>query len=105
MFGNILDNAIEAVYKLKNNEKRQINIVIKNVYSLISITVENYYEGNIVLDKNGLPITTKDNKDFHGFGMKSIKMIVDKYHGDMNITKRNDIFSLNILFASNKIEN
>ena len=50
-------------------------------------------------------ITTKDNKDFHGFGMKSIKMIVDKYHGDMNITKRNDIFSLNILFASNKIEN
>ena len=105
LFGNILDNAIEAVYKLKNNEKRQINIVIKNVYSLISITVENYYEGDIVLDKNGLPITTKDNKDFHGFGMKSIKMIVDKYHGDMNITKRNDIFSLNILFTSNKIEN
>ncbi len=106
LFGNAIDNAVEAVMKIQDSNKRQINLIVRNVYSLVSINIENYYTGELIIGKDNLPITTKSNKDYHGFGMKSIKMIVDKYHGDLKITKREDIFSLAILFPSQeKVDN
>ena len=106
LFGNAIDNAVEAVMKIQDSNKRQINLIVRNVYSLVSISIENYYTGELIIGKDNLPVTTKSNKDYHGFGMKSIKMIVDKYHGDLKITKREDIFSLAILFPSQeKIDN
>ncbi len=104
LFGNALDNAIEAVQKIKNPKKRQINLIVKSVHSLVSISIENYFEGTIKFDKNGLPITIKKDKSYHGFGMKSIKMVVEKYQGDMKLLTRGDIFSLNILFPSKQVE-
>ena len=50
------------------------------------------------MDSDGLPKTTKSNKDYHGFGTKSIKMIVNKYRGDLKITTKKNIFTLSILF-------
>lgn len=81
-------------------KKRSINLIVRNVHSFISITIENYYVGEIFLDSNGLPKTTKNNKDYHGFGTKSIKMIVNKYSGDLKITTKKNIFTLAILFQS-----
>ena len=40
--------------------------------------LENYYNGSLRFSSIGLPITTKENTDYHGFGMLSIKMIVEK---------------------------
>ena len=100
LFGNAIDNAIEAVMKINDPEKRSINLIVRNVHSFISITIENYYVGEIFLDSNGLPKTTKSNKDYHGFGTKSIKMIVNKYNGDLKITTKKNIFTLAILFQS-----
>ena len=102
LFGNAIDNAIEAVVKINDKEKRSINLIIRNVYSFITITIENYYKGEIELNSDGLPITTKDNKDYHGFGMKSIKLLVDKYNGDLKITTKKNIFTLSILFSIEK---
>lgn len=96
LFGNLLDNAIEAVSKISDFEKRHINLVVKKVSSFISISIDNYYEGNIYIQKNGLPQTTKD-KDYHGYGMKSVQIIVQKYDGDLSIETKNQIFSLSIL--------
>ena len=73
----------------------------KGLYG-ISINVNNFFEGHIKLNKDGLPITTKENKDYHGFGMKSIKMIVDKYSGDVSIVIKEDIFNLNIFIPIKK---
>lgn len=102
LFGNALDNAIEAVSKIDNKEKRYIGFTVYNHNDMISINVNNFYSGEISLDKDGLPITTKDNKDYHGFGMKSIKMIVDKYHGDVSIVTKDNIFNLNIFIPIKK---
>lgn len=98
LFGNAIDNAIEAVVKINDPDKRNINLIVRNVHSFVSITIENYYTGNIVLNADGLPKNTKSNKDYHGFGTKSIKMIVNKYHGDLKITTKKNIFTLAILF-------
>ena len=98
LFGNMIDNAIEAVSKIDNAEKRNINLIVRNIKNYVSIAVENFYEGKINLDNNGLPITTKNNTDYHGYGFKSIKMIVEKYNGDFKISIGEEIFSVYILF-------
>ena len=98
LFGNALDNSIEAVSKINDYDKRRINLIVKNMMSFVSINIENYFEGHIELDKHGIPKTTKNNVQYHGFGMKSIKLIINKYHGDLKIVTDGDIFSLCILF-------
>lgn len=79
-------------------DKRYISLIVKNINSFISISVDNYYDGYIVLGENGLPLTTKKDKDYHGFGMKSIQLVVNKYDGDLNVNVANNVFSLSIIF-------
>lgn len=98
LFGNIVDNAMEAVTKIEDEAKREISITVKNVNSFISIEVENYYSGEMQLDETGMPVTTKKNKNYHGYGLKSVSVIVEKYGGDLKISVDSHIFSLYILF-------
>lgn len=98
LFGNLTDNAIEAVSKIEDEEKRCIGVNVHSVEGFITITVKNYFSGTVEFSKDGLPVTTKKDTDFHGFGIKSIKMIVDKYNGDLSIVVENNIFKINILF-------
>ena len=98
LFGNIVDNAMEAVTKIEDEAKREISITVKNVNSFISIEVENYYSGEMQLDETGMPVTTKKNKNYHGYVLKSVSVIVEKYGGDLKISVDSHIFSLYILF-------
>ena len=97
LFGNIIDNAIEAVVQIDEMEKRIINVIVKSKGDLILLQSENFYTGELTFE-NGLPITTKNDKNYHGFGMQSIRMIVEKYNGTMTTFASNNIFHLNILF-------
>ena len=102
LFGNAIDNAIEAVCKIDDIRKRNISVVVRNIHTFVSINIENYYEGNITLDENNLPISTKSDSNYHGFGTKSIDFIVKKYNGSLEISLDNNIFSLAILFSISK---
>ena len=64
---------------------------------MTSINVKNFYDGKIEFNKEGIPDSTKLDKDFHGFGLKSIAMIVEKYGGSLSIVAHDEIFNLNIL--------
>jgi sensor histidine kinase regulating citrate/malate metabolism len=105
LFGNLTDNALEAVAKIANKEKRIINIIVKMVDNMLIIQEENYYDGNINFDDDGLPITSKEDKDYHGFGIQSIKLLVEKYHGVLTTFVNDDVFHLNILFNLHNIQN
>ena len=94
LFGNALDNAMEAVMKLKA-EERFINLLLYEKAGLIFIQIENYFQGEIQMEE-GLPVTTKTEKAYHGFGVKSIVEIVEKYHGFVTIETENQIFLLRI---------
>ena len=96
LLGNILDNAIEAVMKIKNKDKRLISLVISKKKGVSIIQTYNYYVGDIVVE-NGLPITNKDKKEVHGFGLKSIRYIVDLYRGNVSFNIEKDIFNLQII--------
>lgn len=95
LFANALDNSITAVLKLEDVDKRVITISVKNALGLVAIHIDNYYDDELQFD-GGLPLTTKSDKNYHGYGLKSIKMTVEKYGGFMTINTEDGIFKLNI---------
>lgn len=97
LFGNALDNAIEAVLKVPDGDNRIIGLKIHAVGKLITINVKNTFRGEIEYDENGFPKTTKENAAYHGYGIKSIRYIVEKYDGNLSIVARDGNFNLNIL--------
>ncbi|MCC8065334.1 MAG: ATP-binding protein, partial [Clostridiales bacterium] len=64
--------------------------------ALLMIRVRNYCQGKVSLE-DGLPATSKANKQDHGFGLKSIRSTAEKYGGDIAIQSTDHIFSLQIL--------
>ena len=96
LFGNIVDNAMEAVSVLPP-EKRVISLHVKSADTLVSVNANNWYKNDLEFE-GGLPLTTKKDKEFHGFGMQSIRYITEKYCGNMQINADGGIFNLNILF-------
>jgi hypothetical protein len=96
LFGNILDNAIESVNSIMDKEKRLIHLTVASQKQFLRIRVENCYEG-VLKFKNGLPVTTKEDKDNHGYGLKSISNTVKKYGGSVTIDAKNGWFEVRIL--------
>lgn len=97
LFGNILDNAIEAVEQLDDQEKRLISLAVHAKDHFLHVSQENYYSGELVMER-GLPMTTKQDKRFHGFGMQSIRMLTEKYGGDLRLRASGGMYRLSILF-------
>ena len=95
LFGNVLDNAIEATEKVEIG-KRTIGLNINKKGKLILIYIYNSYDGNVLVENNKFITTKKDNQN-HGFGLKSIDKIVKKYNGDIKISTNNNIFEINII--------
>ena len=96
LFGNILDNAIEASVKLDDKDKKVISLNIKENAGFIYIEENNYYTGEIK-KVDGQFVTSKEDTNHHGFGIKSIKHIIKKYNGVATLNTENNIFSLRIL--------
>lgn len=96
ILGNALDNAIAAVLELQDERKRIINVRIIKQESLIMIQVQNYYDKELKFT-DGIPETTRKNKSEHGYGMKSIRYMAEKYNGTMTVNVRDSIFTLQIL--------
>jgi sensor histidine kinase regulating citrate/malate metabolism len=96
LFGNALDNAIEAVSDLADPEQRLIHLSVSAQRAFLLIRVENYYEGALRF-QDGLPLSTKGDEDFHGYGVKSIRYIAQQYGGSMSITSQHNWFDLKVL--------
>lgn len=99
IFGNIFDNAVEAVLKLDAVEKRIICITGTQMDSFVNIRIENYFDQELGF-QDGLPVTTKPDKAYHGFGLKSVRHLVNKYNGEVAITTLDDIFAVNIMIPT-----
>ena len=102
LFGNILDNAIEASLKIEDKSKRVISLVLEKQAEFISINCLNYYKDEIVIENNNIVTSKKENKELHGYGLKSIQLICNKYNGNLKIEAKNNIFELNILLLKAK---
>lgn len=96
IFGNALDNAIECEKKIAEKEKRMIHVSVFVQQAFLIIRFENYCEGELTFDRN-LPVTTKKQAEFHGYGLKSLRHTVHKYGGEVDIDVEDNWFNLKIL--------
>lgn len=96
IFGNALDNAIEYELTIPDKEKRMIRMNVLAQKGFLVIRVENYFDGVLHLN-GGIPPTTKQDQDYHGFGIKSIRYTAEKYGGSMKLSTQESWFRLNLL--------
>ena len=98
LFGNAIDNAIESVMKAPA-DRRIISLRVTSQGNMISIHLENYCPQPPEF-QSGDPVTTKADKDNHGFGVKSIRYLVGKYHGNVAFLAEYDMFVLDIMIPA-----
>ena len=96
IFGNALDNAIESLVQRKEEGEKTIHLAISKRKEFVFIRLENPC-GSLSEGVQKNLITTKKDREFHGFGLKSIEYTVQKYRGSMQMEVKNGLFCLHIL--------
>lgn len=96
IFGNALDNAIECELKIADKEKRLIHVTVSKQKQFLILRFENYYEEALKYQEGRL-VTTKKDKENHGYGLKSIRYTVNKYDGAVSIDTQENWFELKVL--------
>lgn len=93
LFNNALSNAVEAVKKLENPEKRVISLSVRKTGGHAEIELTNFFDGTTVQSGG----TTKQDAHRHGFGTMSMRYIAEEYGGSISIQTQKDIFTLMIV--------
>lgn len=96
LLGNALDNAIESSRATSDPDRRVIRVAVRQNHGAVFFQVENFYEGELSM-ADGLPRTTKDDAQNHGFGLRSIRAIAQRYGGTMDVEAEKGRFLLTIL--------
>lgn len=89
LFCNLLDNALEAA-EHNPDSFIEVSAYKREKTPFTVITVVNSSRKNPFDESSGILNTTKANKHKHGFGIKSIRKIVAKYHGNMQMYYNQD---------------
>lgn len=92
LFGNALDNAIEASEKLPR-ERRLVTLKTSRVRDMLLIVVEN----NRLEQELGQRRTSKNDAFLHGFGLENMAKVVEKHDGQMLSKGEGEVFRLKIL--------
>ena len=85
LFSNLLENATNYEIRVKDKEKRKILLKVYSWNSFIKIHCENYYTDNVFEEE-------KKNEHYHGFGIQSMKTIIEKYNGRYLSTIKKSFF-------------
>ena len=93
---SVLDNAIECELTIQDKKKRLIHLAVYAKRDFLVIQCGNYCEDTPEF-QDGLPVSTKGDGAYHGFGVKSIRRAAEKYGGTMTIHTRDSWFELNIV--------
>lgn len=99
LFGNILDNAVEACERLQHNElccnqQQFVNIQARVVKKCFLLEVKNSTD---IADKYKIGCTNKKNPEKHGIGLLNISDVVHRYNGVMNIEVQKGVFIISVL--------
>lgn len=89
ILGNLLDNSITAAEKVKDDPF--IKVEVSYSKGMLFISIENAYCGKII-EINGYLLTTKNNKEHHGYGLNNVKKVLEAYHGMVEFGHTKNIF-------------
>lgn len=90
ILGNLLDNALEAAEKAPAH-LRFMNLTIRRINAMLIIKVENGY-GDAPTQENGNLLTSKMDKVFHGWGLKSVQTVAEHYDGAIHTEYADGVF-------------
>ncbi len=96
-FGNALDNAIECLKDVCDDDKKIINLNVSKYNSMGRVCIENYVETEPTIVE-GIPRTIKKDTQNHGFGVKSMKYLFEKYNGELRVCVKDHTFILEGVF-------
>lgn len=99
LFGNALENAIEATEQLTDTAQKQIVLTVRPVEGFCSVHLQNYTKEPLRLE-NGLPVTSKQDRLNHGFGTRSMQLLVEKYGGELTFQQEADVVNIYMLLPS-----
>ena len=95
LLGNMLDNAIEAA-KQCPSEKSLIEVKITSSDEKLIIQVTNSIKCSVLKENSELK-STKQNPSEHGFGVKSIRLIAQKYFGSAKYFEEDNTLSCRVI--------
>lgn len=98
-FGNALENAVEALADEPDESKRLLDLLVAKKGAVVVAEIENACPVPPEFH-HGMPRTTKGDGTVHGFGMKSIRYIVEKYGGDLFVSYDGGFFLLRAVFPA-----
>lgn len=96
IFGNALDNAIEASEKLPE-EQRLITLKTGRLRDMLFIVVENNAFSSGAASAEMPEGTTKQDAFMHGFGLSNIRKAVERYEGQCIVKAEAGVFTLKIV--------
>jgi len=96
ILGNALDNAIEATEQIQEADKQVIRLTLQSEKGLLTIKLRNPISGQLIKE-NGQYVSTKADHNKHGFGFSSIRLLVEKYQGLLQVDTTESEFSLTII--------
>lgn len=99
VLGNLLDNALQAMRSV--SEGRRLFLKMQYSCERLILQVANPYRNEVAYE-NGEIVTSKADKHSHGFGLKNIERVVEKYDGYMEVNHKNFVFTVDILMFPQK---
>lgn len=95
VFGNLMDNAIEAERKV--TEKKEIIISVEEQMGYLRLEIQNKIEKSVLNENSSLNTTKKDTSS-HGIGHKSVKRTMQKVGGALKYYETGDLFCAEAVF-------
>lgn len=95
LFGNLIDNAVEAEMR-EERDRRMISLNVRRERSMLVVHMHNYCSVQPEFS-DGLPVTTKADRRYHGFGVRSVRYLVRKYGGELRMTWSDGMFETDIV--------
>ena len=95
IIGNLMDNAIEATIKLEKSEDRFIRVYLREMKDQLYISVTNSVRGEV--KKVNLEYISSKLGMNHGFGLKRVDSIVNKYGGFINRQNEKGVFATEVI--------
>ena len=103
LFGNALDNALEAVTQIQDTDKRMITLKSNARGDMVVLQIENTSSRALKVGDNQLPQTTKSGSG-HGFGLRSISRIAEKHQGFLSIREEDGVVKLSVVMRPDAAE-
>lgn len=99
MFGNLLNNALEAAGKCESGHRKvDVKLFMGNQFMLV-LHIENTFTVSAPREGERF-LTTKKDVCCHGLGIGIVKKLAEKYGGDLTLEEKGDTFKASLIISS-----